>query len=75
MNEFLSFFNEVVKKYPMHLEIGYNKTTDWCIWIYKKESETSNTTIVDVQGCDISLAFAQAHVNLKEWMLKNLGGY
>lgn len=35
MNDFLRFFNKIAADYPMHLEIGYNKTTDWGIYIYK----------------------------------------
>ena len=36
MNEFLKFFNEKVKTYPMYLEIYYSKIMDWCITVYKK---------------------------------------
>ena len=36
MNEFLNFFNNKRKTFPMHLEILYNKTCDWSIYIYKK---------------------------------------
>lgn len=36
MNEFLNFFNNKRKTFPMHLEILYKKTCDWSIYIYKK---------------------------------------
>lgn len=71
MNDFLKFFNEIVKTYPLlHLEIGYNKVADWGIHIYER-----NFDIVDVSDCDMELCFAKAQVQLKEWLLKYKGGY
>ena len=77
MAEFLKFFDEIVKDNPMHLEIGYNKVTDWCIYIYKKGcgQNEKDLVIVNVQDCDMELCFAKAQVQLKEWLLENNGGY
>ena len=77
MNEFLKFFDSKVHDYPMHLEIGYNKTCDWIIYIYKKGcgEDGKYLIIVSVQNCDMELVFAMAHVKLKEWLLENEGGY
>lgn len=36
MDHFLRFLNEKLRNFPMHVEIGYNKTADWCIYIYKQ---------------------------------------
>ena len=36
MNEFLKFFDDKTKDFPMHLEIAYSKICDWNILIYKK---------------------------------------
>ena len=41
MNDFLNFFNNKRKTFPMHLEILYNKTCDWSIYIYKKGYKVS----------------------------------
>lgn len=73
MNEFIKFFDEKVHDYPMHLEIYYSKIMDWTIRVWKKMDK--DIEIVDVQDCDVELAFAKAQVQLKEWLLENEGGY
>lgn len=77
MNEFLYFFDRIVKKYPMHLEIYYSQVCDWNIYIYKKGCGENGTDlcICNVQDCDIELAFAKAHVELKEFLIKYNDGY
>lgn len=77
MNEFLTFFNEKIKSYPMHLEIYYSKTMDWCITVYKKgcAENGADYSILDVQSIDMELCFAKAQVKLKEWLLNHEGGY
>lgn len=84
MQDFLKFFDEKVKDFPMHLEIYYSKFMDWCISIYKKgmagqypkaESAGCDVVIVNVQDVDMELCFAKAHVALKEWLLEHDGGY
>lgn len=84
MQDFLKFFNEKRRGFPMHLEIYYSKIMDWCISIYKKgcandypnsEKEGADVVIVYVQDCDMELCFAKAHVQLKEWLLEHNGGY
>lgn len=84
MNEFLKFFDEKRKVFPMHLEITYSKVCDYAIFIYKKrcaedypDSRHSgdDAIICFEQGHDIELCFARAHVALKEWLLENTGGY
>ena len=34
-----------------------------------------DVTLVQVQGVDMELCFAKAHVQLKEWLLEHEGGY
>lgn len=77
MDDFLKFFDEKVKYYPMHLEIYYSKIMDWCIKVYKKGCGENNTDleILNVQSCDVELVFAKAQVELKKWLSKNEGGY
>lgn len=77
MDEFLRFFDEKRRCYPMHLEIYYSKVMDWCISVYKKgcAEDGSDLQIISVQNCDIEYAFAKAQVELKEWLLGNEGGY
>ena len=73
MNEFLKFFDEKTLDYPMHLEIYYSKIMDWTIRVYKKMDK--DIEIVNIQDCDVELAFAKAQVQLKEWLADNEGGY
>lgn len=73
MNEFIKFFDEKVHDYPMHLEIYYSKIMDWTIRVYKKMDK--DIEIVNIQDCDVELAFAKAQVQLKEWLVDNEGGY
>jgi hypothetical protein len=84
MNEFLRFFSNKTKDFPMHLEIGYNKTADWGIYIYKKGCAKdypdsfcldNDAVICQVQNSDMEMAFAEAQVQLKRWLLDNEGGY
>ena len=84
MNDFLNFFDSKSKTFPMHLEILYNKTCDWSIYIYKKgcaeyypnsEKYENDAVICMAQSCDMELAFAMAQVQLKEWLSEHEGGY
>ena len=85
MEDFLRFFDDMVRRFPMHLDISYNKTTDWTIEITKKgcaddypcaeNDGRGNVYIVGVQNCDMELCFARAHVELKEWLCRFNGGY
>lgn len=84
MNEFLKFFDEKTKVFPMHLEITYSKICDWSIYIYKKgcagdypdaEHLGEDLVIVYEQSGDMELCFAQAHVALKKWLSEFDGGY
>ena len=87
MNDFLTFFRELVNGYPLHMEIYYSKIMDWCITIYKEGcakdypgtptcGESNNSALLcQVQDGDMELCFAKAHVALKEWLLEYEGGY
>ena len=84
MNEFLKFFDDKTKDFPMHLEITYSKICDWNILIYKKgcaddypkaRRNGEDVVIVDSNDCDMELCFAKAHVELKKWLLEFNGGY
>lgn len=77
MNEFLKFFDEKVMDYPMHMQIYYSKNVDWCINVWKKGcgENGQDINIVNVESCDMELCFAKAHVQLKEWLIENEGGY
>ena len=77
MNEFLVFFRDVVKHYPMHLEIAYSKTIDWSITVWRKGcgKHGEDAVILNIQNCDMEFAFAKAQIELKEWLLSHEGGY
>lgn len=53
------------------LEIYYSRIVDWCVNIFLADK----TSIVRVEHCDINYALAKAHVELKDWLLENRGGY
>lgn len=59
----------------MRLKIGYSKTCDWTIHVWKKLSDTETREILYEYSADMELCFAKAHVALKEWLLKCEGGY
>lgn len=76
MDDFLRFFEDIRTRVPMHIEIGYSSVVDWMIVIYEGRSYAeSQKEIVNVQNCDMELCFAQAQVALKEWLMKEYGGY
>lgn len=84
MSDFLLFVDELRHRFPVHVEIYYSKIMDWCITITKKgcaadypESmhDGDDAILVQEQGPDMQLVFAQAHVHLKEWLLEHNGGY
>lgn len=84
MSDFLNFLAEKVRDFPMHVEITYNKTTDWTIYIYKKgcadkypgvDTYGDDVVIVYEQDGDLELCCAKAHVALKGWLSENCGGY
>ena len=84
MTEFLKFLDDLVKRFPLHVEIGYNKIADWYIEIYKRGCADdypnslrsgNDAVLVSVQDADMELAFARAYVDLKTWLCDNNGGY
>lgn len=85
MNEFLTFFDEQVRNFPMHLAIDYSKTCGWLIEVTKrgcaedypkcKHNEHGDVLIVCENEFDLELVFAKAQIALKEWILEYEGGY
>ena len=84
MNDFLIFFDDLCRRFPLHLVITYNKTFDWTIRIYKKgmareypntKNDGCDVIIFHESDPDMHLCFAKAHVALKEWLLEFNGGY
>ena len=85
MNDFLHFIDELTDHFPVHLEIYYSKIMDWCITVYKQgcaedypdspKNENDDAILCEVQDCDMELAFAKAHVAVKEWLCKFNDGY
>lgn len=68
---------KLVESYTMHLELGYSKRTDWCLHIWKKgcAKDGKDLEIFFDQDTDFDLLPAKGEVALKEWLLKNQGGY
>ena len=84
MEDFLLFVDDLRKRFPIHIEIGYNKTVDWCICVVKRGCAEdypgskhigNDAVLVQEQDIDMQLCFAKAHVALKEWLLEHDGGY
>ena len=77
MGDFLKFFANKTLYYSMHFTLEYNRTCDWCLTIWKKygAEDGSDLEICFVQGNDIELVCAKAHVELKEFLLEHDGGY
>ena len=84
MNDFLKFIDELVHDFPVHVSIYYSKISDWHIRVYKKECASefpesprieNDAILCDVQSCDMELAFAMAHVEVKNWLCEYNGGY
>lgn len=84
MSDFLRFIDDLRRRLPIHVEIYYSKTMDWCIKIWRKglaeeypnsDREGSDAIVCSVGSSDIELCFAMAHVAVKEWLLNNDGGY
>lgn len=71
MIDFLLFIENLIRRYPVHVEISYSKVTDWMVRIWKAGVDD----ICCIQDCDMELAFAKAHVELKEWLREHEGGY
>ena len=72
MDDFLKFFAEKVKTYPMHLEITYSKVTDWGVRVWRRGTAYDGGVeeLVNVQDCDAELCFATVQVQLKNWLLE-----
>lgn len=84
MNEFLEFFNDKRRDFPMHLDISYSKVCDWEITIRKLGCAKdypdalcigNDVIICYEQDIDMELCFAKAHVALKQWLLEFEEGY
>lgn len=84
MSDFLKFVDNLVQRFQIHVEIYYSKTVDWCIRVtkvgyaadYPKSPRSGDDAVLcDVQSNDMELAFAMAHVKLKEWLSTYNGGY
>ena len=84
MSDFLRFVDDLRRRFPVHVEIYYSKIMDWCIRItkvgcasdYPKSPHDGDDVILcDVQDLDMELAFAKAHVALKQWLSDFDGGY
>lgn len=77
MQDFLKFFDEQRRSYPMHLDIYYSKITDWIIRIWRKGCGANGEDLVicEEQSHDMEMCFAKAQVALKNWLIDNEGGY
>lgn len=76
MYDFLKFYDEACSNKGWALDIYHSSIVDWSITIgYKTTHPKHGETVIHVQDCDMELAFAKAHVEIKKWLLENEGGY
>ena len=84
MSDILRFVDDLRRRFPVHVEIYYSKIMDWCIRITKvgcasdypeSPHDGDDVILCDVQDLDMELAFAKAHVALKQWLSDFDGGY
>ena len=84
MSDFLTFYEYLTQRFPLHLEITQNKITDWCIRITKRGGardhqgvvcDGRDEVLVSEQHGDMEYVFTRAHVALKDWMMEYEGGY
>ena len=84
MSDFLRFVDDLRRRFPVHVEIYYSKIMDWRIRITKvgcasdypeSPHDGDDVILCDVQDLDMELAFAKAHVALKQWLSDFDGGY
>lgn len=78
MNEFLRYFHGIVGVFPMHLEIYYSRTMDWCVNVWKKScadmypgcerNSDGDAILVRVQDCTPESAGEEALKSLKKWI-------
>lgn len=68
---------KLIQNNPMHFELYYSKTMDWCLHIWKKGcgKNGEDLDICNEQDCDLSLILAKGEVAVKEWLTENNGGY
>ena len=77
VSEFLRFFDEITRRYPMRMELTYSRGTDWTINIWRKGTgdDGKDERILLLQDCDLDYVMAKAQVILKDWLSDNVGGY
>lgn len=85
MNDFLKFFAEKVKSFPMRLEItNYQKDNFYSILVWTENhggkysdeiADGDDIVMCNVLDRDMEMAFAKAHVELKTWLRAFDGGY
>ncbi|MBR2587545.1 hypothetical protein IKE71_04220 [Candidatus Saccharibacteria bacterium] len=84
MADFLRFFEDKVKVFPMHFTLTYSKTCDWELEImkhncaeYYPEADLDGDDVIIFRGQDLDLELlcAKAHAALKEWLIEYESGY
>lgn len=66
-------YKDNYRKLNLSINVGHNRVADWCVSITAYGDRDKD--IVATQSCDLSLALAEAEVELKKWLSENNGGY
>lgn len=76
MEVFLKLFDSIAYENGFELNIHYSSISDWGIEVgFKITNARHGERVLSVQNSDIDMAFAEAQIELKKWMLENKGGY
>ena len=77
MSDLLKFFDKKRRTYGMRMELGYSKTCDWLLRIWRKgvADDGGDVTICTIQHPDLEYVLARGQVELKEFLMDTEGGY
>ena len=85
MQDFLKFIDELKRRFPIHVEIVYNReTTYWTVVVYQKgraddypgtPRHGTDAVLAYEQDLDMELCFVKAHVAVKNWLNEFNDGY
>lgn len=64
----------ICKDVPLHFDLCYGHITDFMLEIYKR-MDGKNEMVYSGQDNDLSLLLSRGEVALKDWYMKNNGGY
>lgn len=65
---------KICENAPLHFDLSYSHIADYMLDIYKRKDD-KDEMIFNEQSNDLSLLLSRGEVALKDWCMKNNGGY